>query len=126
MIFSFSAVHCEISSGRSGFDKDLCRCSVELPDAFLECFLEGIPFLRLLESLTAVDAKVMGAVEAIVLSLFAGEIQLSSGRGFSTDLEGCPVILLMTPVELDRVGMALGEVGFSLNIWDVQDEVDMH
>ena len=88
MIFSFSAVHCEISSGRSGFDKDLCRCNVELPDAFFECLLEGIPFLRLVESLTGVDVSMVGAVEAIVLSLFAGEIQLSSGRGFSTDLEG--------------------------------------
>lgn len=29
----------------------------------------------------------------------------------------------MTPVELDRVGIALGEVGFSPNIWDMESKV---
>lgn len=35
------------------------------------------------------------------------------------------MIPLMTPVELDRVGMALGEVGFSLNIWAVESELEV-
>lgn len=51
MIFSFSADHCEMSSGRTGFDNDLCRCSVELVEAFFECFRAGTPFFTLVESL---------------------------------------------------------------------------
>ena len=119
MIFSFSGNHCEKSSGRGGFDKALCSCDMELPEVFLECFLRGTPLLTFAESLRGVGEYPSGIVEGIAWSLFAGEIQQSSGSGLRTDLEGGQVIALMTPVELDRVGMALGEVGFSPNIWDM-------
>lgn len=88
MIFSFADDHCEMSSGRSGLDKDLCLCKVELPEAFLECFLAGTPFLRFVESPSGVGENGRGAGAGIDLCLLAGEIQLSSGRGLRTDLGG--------------------------------------
>jgi hypothetical protein len=120
MIFSFADVHREMSSGRSGFDKDLFLCRAELPDAFLECLRAGTPFLTLVESLKGVGEYANGIGEGMDLCLFAGESQLSSGRGRRTDLEGGLAIPCVTPVELDRVGMALGEEGFSASIWDVK------
>lgn len=58
--------------------------------------------------------------EGIDLCLLAGEIQLSSGRGLRTSLEGGLVTPFITPVELERVGIALGEVGFSPSIWGMK------
>jgi hypothetical protein len=62
-------------------------------------------------------------IEGSDLYLNADAIQLSSDRGLRTDLEGS----LWTPfgisTELDRSGIALGEVGFSLIIWLDIDEL---
>lgn len=57
--------------------------------------------------------------DGIDFCLLAGEIQLSSGSGLRTDFEGVLVMPLITPVELDLSGMALGEVGFSPSICDM-------
>lgn len=109
-----------MSSGRVGFDGDLRRCTAEAPEAFFECPRAGTPFLTLVESPKGVgeDTKVFG--EGIDLCLFAGEIQLSSGRGLRTGLEGGLDSPFVTPVELDRAGIAFGDVGFSSSIWDIR------
>lgn len=88
MILSFSDVHCEISCGPGGFDMDFCRCTAELPEAFFECFRARTPFLMLVESLKGADEYIICVGEGIDLCLLAGEIQLSSGRGLRTGLEG--------------------------------------
>jgi hypothetical protein len=120
MIFSFTDDHCEMSSGRAGFDGDLSRCTVEVPEAFFECPRAGTPFLRFVDSPRGAGEKINVFGEGMDLCLFAGEIQLSSGRGFRTGLEGGLESAFITPVELDRVGMAFGEVGFSPSICDMR------
>lgn len=88
MILSFADDHCEMSSGGSGFDKDLCRCSVAVPEAFFECLRDGTPFLTLVESTKGAEESVTRAGRGIDLCLLAGESQLSSGRGRRTNLDG--------------------------------------
>lgn len=51
------------------------------------------------------------------LCLNVDAIQLSSGRGLRTDLEGSLWTPFGIPTELERSGIALGEVGFSPTIW---------
>ena len=53
------------------------------------------------------------------LCLFAGEIQVFSGRGLRTDFEGSRWMPLLRPTELERAGIAFGEVGFSPTIGEV-------
>lgn len=74
----------------------------------------------LVDSLKGTDAYMICVGDGIDLCLLAGEIQLSSGRGLRTGLEGWLTMPFMTPVELERVGMALGEDGFSPSIWGIE------
>jgi hypothetical protein len=116
MIFSFTDDHCAMSAG-SGFDGDLDRCTWEATEAFFECFRAGTPFFTLVESPKGIEEYMYVLGEGIDLCFSAGEIHLSSGRGLRTGLEGGVESPFVTPVEEDRVGMALGEAGFSPSIW---------
>ena len=69
--------------------------------------------MAFVESPRGTDEYVKVGGEGIDLCLFVGDIQLSSGRGLRTDFEAGLAMPFVTPVELDRAGMALGEVGFS-------------
>ena len=86
-------------------------------EAFLECRRGLVPFAIFVDSVNGpVVAVVVGGRD---LCLFVGAIQASSGNGFKTDLEVCEWRILDTPTELDLAGIALGEVGFSPAISDI-------
>jgi hypothetical protein len=57
------------------------------------------------------------------LYLNADAIQLSFGRGLRIDLEDSLWTLFGISTELDRSGIALGEIGFLLIIWLDIDEL---
>jgi hypothetical protein len=59
----------------------------------------------------------MGGIETCL-----EEIHDSSGKGFSTDFEGWCATPLTKPVELDRVGIALGDAGFSATRDDMRED----
>lgn len=108
-----------MASGRGGFERDFCRCTVEVAEAFFECVRAGTSFLTLVESFSG-EGEYIPVGEGNDLCFFAGEIQLSSGRGLRTALDGGLAVPWVTPVELDRVGMAFGEAGFSSSIGGIK------
>lgn len=60
------------------------------------------------------NAPVDGRLDGELMGWF--DIHDSSGRGTSTGLEGWWWTPLTWPAEDDRIGIALGEAGFSVNV----------
>ena len=84
----------------------------ELAEALFECRR----FVPLVIFVTSPRGLAPELTEGSDLCLFADAIQVSSGRGLRTDFEGSLWMPLETPTELERSGMAFGEVGFSPTI----------
>ena len=87
----------------------------ELAEALFECRL-FVPFAIFVASPRRPAPVVTGGSD---LCLFVDAIQVSSGRGLRTDFEGSLWRPFAIPTELERSGMAFGEVGFSPTIWGV-------
>ena len=83
----------------------------ELAEALFECC-----FVSLFMFVTSPKRPVPEVIEGSDLRLFADAIQLSSGRGFRTDFDVSLWRPLAMPTELERFGMAFGEIGLSPTI----------
>ena len=112
MICSFCGLH-EAGSKCAVPGAGLCGGTIfELAEALFEC-------RRFVPSFIFVTSPKRPAPELIVgsdLRLFADAIQVSSGRGFRIDFDGSLWRPFAMPTELERSGMAFGEIGFSPTI----------
>src|SRR3954447_2182364 len=111
MICSFCGLH-EAGSNCAAAGAGLCGGTMcELAEALFEC--------RLVLSVIFVTSP-KGPLPELIggsdLRLLADAIQVSSGGGFRTDFDGSFWRPLAMPTELERSGMAFGEVGFSPTI----------
>ena len=115
MISSFCRLH-EAGSNWAVPGAGFCGGTMfELAEALFEC--------RFFVPLDIFVASPKGPTPVLIggsdLCLLADAIQVSSGRGLRTDFEGSLWRPFCTPTELERSGMAFGEVGFSPTICDV-------
>jgi len=83
----------------------------ELAEALFEC-----RFVLLFIFVPSPKGPVPELIGGSDLRLFADAIQVSSGRGFITDFNGSLWRPLAMPTELERSGMAFGEIGLSPTI----------
>jgi len=112
MISSFCGLH-EAGSNCIVRGPDLCGGTMfELAEALFECRL-FVPLATFVASPRGPSPVFIGGSD---LCLFADAIQVSSGRGLRTDFDGSLWRPLGIPTELERSGMAFGEVGFSPTI----------
>ena len=111
MICSFCGLH-EAGSNCAAPGAGLCGgIMFELAEALFEC-----RFVSLFIFVTSPKRPVPELIGGSDLRLFADAIQVSSGRGFRTDFDGSLWRPLAMRTELERSGMAFGEIGLSPTI----------
>jgi hypothetical protein len=111
MICSFCGLH-EAGSNCAALGAGLCGGTMfELAEALFEC-----RFVLLFIFVPSPKGPVPELIGGSDLRLFADAIQVSSGRGFRIDFDGSLWRPLGMPTELERSGMAFGEIGLSPTI----------
>jgi hypothetical protein len=111
MICSFCGLH-EAGSKCAAPGAGLCGGTIfELAEALFECrrFVPSFIFVTSPKG----SVPLIGGSD---LRLFVDAIQVSSGRGFRIDFDGSLWRPFAMPTELERSGMAFGEIGFSPTI----------